>query len=90
MLNSEKFHIKGHKGKFLDFYDFTLYTVLAIFLKLDIMTEFPIMGISVKNLRKRIKCESVKIQIFTIFIIFISKISIKAKKEKFEISQNSA
>ena len=73
----------------MDFYEFTLYMIFANFLKMAI----PIMVIFSKIFENRMKGGLVKVEEFTlvmIYVIFPQKWQFRLKNESFEISRNSA
>jgi len=63
--------------------------IFAIFLKMAIL----IMALFVKKIENHMKGEFVKIEEFTlviIFVIFLQNVNLGLKKESFEVSRNSA
>ena len=73
-------HKNNNQGDFLDFYEFILYMIFSMFLKM----ANPIMTIFMKNFKNHLGSEFVKIQDFTLNIIFrISQNDIYSEKWKF-------
>ena len=63
----EKNNKNDDQGEFLDFFEFTLFIIFPIFRKIIV----PIAAIFVKNLKSHIWNESVRIQEYTLDVIFV-------------------